>query len=190
MSGAFLSEIRRMAEEVSNREGCYLYDLEFVGTGGGRVLRVTIDKEAEGGASIDDCSNVSRGLNLMLDVEDVIPGGQYQLEVSSPGLERVLKEPRHYQRAVGQTIAINSFAPLLDFNPEVPELGKAKRLQGKLVSFDDKGLKVGFETPGAEAAKDVFVPFESVTKAHVVFEFQNPAENKPGKGPKKGKHKK
>lgn len=198
MSGSgFLTEIRRLAEEVSAREGCFLYDLEMTGSGNGRVLRVTIDKEAQGGVTIDDCSNVSRGLNLMLDVEDVIPGGQYNLEVSSPGLERVLKEPRHYQLAIGKKVAVKAFAPLLDFNPNVQELGKAKQLQGTLLSYDDKGIRLAFEgLPGSpieleegEAPKEVFIPFETITKAHVVFEFEDTAAAKPGKGPKKA-HKK
>ena len=192
MNGSFLTEIRKLAEEVSAREGCFLYDLEMTGSGGGRILRITIDKEIEGGVTVEDCTNVSRGLNLVLDVEDVIPGGQYYLEVSSPGLERVLKEPRHYERAIGQRVAVKSFAPLLDFNSHLPELGKAKQLTGKLLSFDDKGLKIAFEVmPGmapleineGEEPKAVFIPFESVTKAHVVFEFDEPGVKKPG-GPK------
>ncbi|MES2854264.1 MAG: ribosome maturation factor RimP [Bdellovibrionota bacterium] len=195
MSGNTLSEIRKMADEVTSREGCFVYDLELVGAGGGRTLRVTIDKEAEGGASIQDCSNVSRGLNLMLEVdEEVVPGGQYLLEVSSPGLERVLKVPRHFERAIGQTISVNSFAPLLDFNPQVPELGKAKRIQGELGAFDDKGIKLAIElgkdAEGEPASKEIFIPFEMVTKAHVVFQFEDSAQPKPGKSSKKGKHKK
>lgn len=202
MNGNHLIEIRKLAEDVSAREGCYLYDLELIGSGGGRVLRVTIDKEtsgdAPGGVSIEDCSNVSRGLNLALDVEDVIPGGQYNLEVTSPGLERVLKEPRHYSQAIGQVVSVKSFAPLLQFNAGVPELDKAKQIQGRLVSFDDKGLVVTFESPGVkipdgEEPKQVFIPFESVTKAHVVFEFEDPEAKKLAMkhgGSKKGKPKK
>lgn len=183
MNNQALNELRRMAEEVTNREGCYLYDIEFVGGQGGRILRVTIDKDSEGGASVEDCSNVSKGLNLLLDVEDVVPGGAYNLEVSSPGLERVLKEPRHFERVIGKLISVKTFQPLVEFNPQIPELGKAKQLQGGLLAFDDKGVKLGYQ------GKEVFVPFETVTKAHVVFEFVNPSENKPGKGPKKGKAK-
>ena len=200
MQGNFLTEIRKLAEEVSAREGCYLYDIELVGAGNGRVLRVTIDKEAaegtpagvSGGVSVEDCTNVSRAMNLRLDVEDVVPGGQYQLEVSSPGLERVLKEPRHYKGAIQKQINVKSFAPLAQFNSELPiELAKAKQIQGPLLSFDDRGLHIGY-TPavkkGAEALPqvDIFVPFESVTKAHVMFEFEAPA--KPGhKGQKLAK---
>lgn len=178
-----LQEIRRMAEEVTNREGCYLYDLEFVGSQSGRVLRVTIDKDGEGGVSVEDCTNVSRGLNLLLDVEDVIEGGHYNLEVSSPGLERPLKEPKHFEKAIGQEILVRTFQPLLQFNENFPELGKAKQIQGTLRSFDSKGLNVDYQ------GREVFIPNETVTKAHVVFQFVNPSENKPGKGPKKGKAK-
>lgn len=193
----FLEEIRRLAEEVSSREGCYLYDIEFVGAGSGRTLRVYIDKESEGGVSIEDCSKVSRGLNQILDVDDIIPGGQYNLEVSSPGLERVLKESRHFERALGQKISVKSFAPLTQFNSELPELGKAKQITGKLLSFDEKGLKVAFEgsdgavNDGEAPAKEVFIPFESVTKAHVVFEFADSSPSPKGsKGHKqKGKSK-
>ena len=67
-------KVERMAREVAEREGCEIYDVELVGGGGSRALRVFIDKADGAGVSIDDCSNVSRGLNLLLDVEDVIPG--------------------------------------------------------------------------------------------------------------------
>jgi ribosome maturation factor RimP len=137
-------------------------------------------------------------MNLILDVEDVVPGGHYNLEVSSPGLERVLKEPRHYQQAIGKRISLKSFAPLLQFNEHAQELGKAKSFDGKLLSFDDKGLKVAFpvkETEGALANeeggfyKEVSIPFETITKAHTVFEFEE--KLKPGqKPPKKGNSKK
>lgn len=190
----FLTQIRKLAEEVSAREGCYLYDLELVGAGNGRVLRVTIDKEAEGGVSVDDCTNVSRAMNLRLDVEDVVPGGQYQLEVSSPGLERVLKEPRHYSGAINKQIAVKSFAPLAQFNEQLPlELAKAKQINGPLLSFDDKGLRVGYMPAVKKGAEplpqvEIFVPFESVTKAHVIYEFEAP--QKPGQKPGKvGKQK-
>ncbi len=195
LNGNFLNEIRKLAEEVSAREGCYLYDLEFVGAAAGRTLRVFIERDAEAGVSIDDCSKVSRGLNEALDAfESEIPGGAYMLEVSSPGLERVLKEPRHFEKAIGKKISVKTFAPLLDFNPAVPDLGKAKQIQGKLLSFDEKGLKVSFESMNAKSSGDdapaVFVPFDSVTKAHVVFEFADPSENKPGQKGKGGSGKK
>ncbi|RYZ77519.1 MAG: ribosome maturation factor RimP [Proteobacteria bacterium] len=193
-SDTVLTNVRKLAEDVSAREGCYLYDIEFVGMGAARVLRVTIEKEA-GGVSVEDCTNVSRGMNVVLDAEDVVPGDSYSLEVSSPGLERVLKEPRHYERAIGKKISLKSFAPLLQFNEQVQELGKAKSFEGKLLGYDDKALKVAWPTKQVEGAvgdeengfyKEVTIPFETITKAHTVFEYIEKA--KPGqKSPHKGK---
>ena len=143
---------------------------------------------SQSGASIEDCSKVSRALSEKLEaMEDQIPGGAYDLEVSSPGLERVLKEPWHFEKVIGKKISVKSFQPLSQFNENVPELGIAKQIQGKLVSFDEKGVHVSFETASKkpmDQAPIVFVPFESVTKAHVVFEFVDPSEKKAG--PKKG----
>ncbi|NJL24448.1 MAG: ribosome maturation factor RimP [Calothrix sp. SM1_5_4] len=119
-----LEQIRLYAEEVASREGCMLYDLEFR-DGPGRTLRVFIDKEP-GGVSIDDCVNVSRGLNLRLDVEDVIPGGRYELEVSSPGMDRRLTQPWHFQKAVGQTVQLKY----------KDESGTGKPYEGKLLSVE------------------------------------------------------
>lgn len=205
-SDTVLSNVRKLAEDVSAREGCYLYDIEFVGTGAARVLRVTIDKEPgvsatgekiEGGVSVADCTNVSRGMNLVLDVEDVVPGDSYALEVSSPGLERVLKQPRHYDRAIGKKISLKTFAPLLQFNEKVEEIGKAKSFEGKLLGYDDKALKVAWPTKQVDGAvgdeengfyKEVSIPFETITKAHMVFEFVDTAKAKPGqKSHSKGK---
>lgn len=187
--GNFLSEVRKIAEQVASREGCSLYDIEFVGGGAGRILRVTIDKEVEGGASIDDCSNVSRGLNLQLDVEDLIPGGHYYLEVSTPGLERVLKSRDHYLKAIGRKISVKTFQPLLEFNGSLPKLGKAKQLQSNLIGLDDLGLKLAVpegieERPTEDSAnlvghqREIFVPYSSITKAHMVHEFADPAAKK------------
>ena len=101
LSPAQIEQIRQFAEEVSVREGCRLYDIEFRD----RTLRVFIERE-QGGVSIDDCANVSKGLNLRLDVEDAVPGGRYELEVSSPGLDRKLIQLWHYVGAVGQTVQL------------------------------------------------------------------------------------
>jgi ribosome maturation factor RimP len=179
MQGEVIDRIRHMADEVATREGCAIYDLEFVGAGGSRILRIYIDKADGGNVSIEDCANVSRGMNLMLDVDDVIPGGQYSLEVSSPGVERVLRVPWHFEKAIGQTVSLKTFAPLIDFNPERQDLAKARTAQGKLESVDEKGVRVSVgESP-------VFVPFESITKAHTVFVFAQ--KEPPGGGSKKKK---
>jgi ribosome maturation factor RimP len=98
ISETSLQKIEILANDVALREGVKIYDIEFSGGAQGRILRIYIDKE--GGVGVDDCANVSRGLNLLLDVEDPIPGGKYVLEVSSPGLDRVLKKNWHFEQAV------------------------------------------------------------------------------------------
>lgn len=147
-----LEQIRRFAEEVAVREGCRLYDVEFGGGGAGRILRVFIDKD-EGGVSIDDCVNVSRGLNLRLDVEDVVPGGRYELEVSSPGLERRLTQLWHFERAVGKTVNLK----YLDADRV------SKPYEGKLVAVHES--KLDFENSKGPFSVD----FKQVEKARLVL---------------------
>ena len=171
-NAAFMEQIRKLAEDVSRREGCSLYDLEFTGGGGARILRVYIDKDG-GGVSVDDCANVSRGLNLLLDVEDPVPGGAYQLEVSSPGLERVLKQPWHFEKAMGQQVSLKSFAPLGEFNPGNTALVKAKQIQGELAAVEAGGIRLSTQVG------DVYVPYSAITKAYTVFVHKAP--EKPGK---------
>jgi len=163
---AVLENIRKMADEVAEREGCRVYDVELVGAGQGRVLRLYIERRDGQNVSIDDCANVSHGLNLRLDVEDVIPGGAYQLEVSSPGVERVLKQPWHFETAIGKAISVKTFAPLIEYNPGREDLAKMRSLQGDLKAVQEEGIVMS--PPKGEEIK---IPFSAMTKAQVVFEF-------------------
>lgn len=134
---SLIKEIEGLAVDVAKSEGLQLYDIEFVGRGRQRVLRVFIDKEG-GGASIDDCANVSRGLNVVLDADDVIPGGAYDLEVSTPGLERKLSKTWHFDLAIGKTVQVrtNEFIPV----PEGAQFKSPPRLKtivGELISATD-----------------------------------------------------
>ena len=168
LSESQMQQIRQFAEEVALREGCLLYDLEFF-DGPGRTLRVFIDKEG-GGIGIEDCANVSRGLNLRLDVEDIIPGGRYELEVSSPGLDRKLTQSWHFEKAVGQTVQVKYRA----------EDGSTKSYEGRLTSSDGKTLN--FENSKGPFALEVV----NVQKARVLP--MDVLQKKPAPGGKK-KHK-
>jgi ribosome maturation factor RimP len=149
LSDSQLEELRKFAEEVAVREGCVLYDLEFH-DGPSRALRVYIDKPI-GGVSIDDCANVSKGLNLRLDVEDAIPGGHYDLEVSSPGLDRKLTQLWHFEKAVGQNVRLKYWNAERVTQP----------YEGKLVAAE--GTKLKFEN-----AKGPWeLEFASVQKAQL-----------------------
>jgi len=183
----FLDQVKKLAEDVSTQIGCRLYDIEFVPAPGGRVLRVYIDKADPGGASIEDCSKVSRGMNEVLDAnEEMIPGGNYDLEVSTPGLERPLREPWHFEAALGTMISVKTYGPLIEHNPDVPSLGKARVVNGTLVSYDDKEIRLNWlDSANAQAVEAmVVIPRSQVTKSHVVFAFEEPQEknkkNKPG----------
>lgn len=159
----FLDKIQCLVEQVAEREGCQFYDLEFLNSLHPRILRIYIDKP--NGVNVDDCANVSRGLSLLLDVEDLIPGEEYSLEVSSPGAEKPLKHPRHFVSVVGEQIWINALETLENFGLEDRGLQKAKKVTGVLESTFDKGicLRVGEEL--------LEIPFNKIKKSKVVFDF-------------------
>ena len=112
-------------------------------------LRIFLDKP--GGVEIDDCQLVSEKLTAVLDEKDPIPD-KYFLEVSSPGIERVLKYPWHFSVFVGEDIAVKLYAPL-------PEAGNVKQLRGILEAYDEDEdvlhLRIGetrIDLPRAKAA--------------------------------------
>jgi ribosome maturation factor RimP len=152
-----VEKIKSLTQEVCEREGCTLYDLEFVGAGRHRVLRIYIEGQADGQVSVEQCANVSRGLSLQLDVEDVIPGGQYELEVSSPGLERMLKQKWHYDKAVGKKVTLATLNP--------PSGHKGNQVKGQLKAVSDEAVVVDVN------GTLVSVDFVNIKKAQTIFEF-------------------
>lgn len=166
-------KVHSLASQVAEREGCIVYDIEFQG----RILRVFIDKE--GGAGIEDCSNVSKGLNLLLDVEDPIPGGAYNLEVSTPGLDRSLKQPWHFAKVQGKKIWIRTSKSLEALGVQNKKLKAAKQISEVLAASDENGVRFLIEE------ENVFVPYSEIEKAKLVFEIEEKSKN-----PKNNKNKK
>ena len=114
--------------------GFELYDVEFVKEGADYYLRAYIDKD--GGITIDDCVEVSRRMNDLLDAEPQIGGDEgYIFEVSSPGLGRVLKKDKHFEKAIGQDVDIKTYKPV----------NGAKEFTGMLKAFDKDTLTIEFE---------------------------------------------
>lgn len=171
LSQQVMSRLEQLVTEVAEREGCILYDLDFLGTGSGRTLRVYIDRK-DGAAGIDDCANISRGMNLILDVEDVIPGGPYQLEVSTPGIDRLLRKPWHFTAAVGKKVSVRLKRSLGSLGVEDKGLQPAKQFTKPIDKTTETG--VVFELAGQQ----VEIPFDEFEKAKIVFEFTNPKANK------------
>lgn len=167
MSEMLMSQVEQIAQEIVKNEGCILYDLEFTGSGGGRTLRLYIDKES--GISIDDCTNVSKALNLHLDShDDIIPGGAYHLEVSSPGLERILRKKWHFTKAIGERVDFRLSKPLGTLGLESKRWLNCKHADGVLVETSEDVAV--FEL----ADTSVKIPYELFEKAKIVFDFSKP----------------
>jgi len=127
---AYTDKIRAAAERVAQTNGVELVEVELKGGGKARTLRITIDKPE--GVSHEDCANVSRGVSAILDVEDAVPGGQYTLEVSSPGLDRKLLKAEDYGRFIGSRIKVTTYQPV----------NGNRFFNGKLESFQEGRLTV------------------------------------------------
>jgi len=105
-----IQRVAGIAERAARREGLSLWDVELAGSGRRRVLRIYIDKA--GGVTLDDCERISQQVGAVLDAEDVVPGESYQLEVSSPGVERRLTRPRHFELCRGRKVRLQLREPV------------------------------------------------------------------------------
>lgn len=144
-------------------EGVELDDLDVRGRGSGRIVRVTVD--APGGIDVDRIAELARGLSRLLDDSDPVAGG-YTLEVSSPGLERQLRRPAHFAKAIGREIDIKTS----------DEIEGARRHRGVLESADEGTLQLTVD--GASRS----IPMSAVERAKTVFRW----EKSPKPGGKRG----
>lgn len=157
-----LERIREAAERVARTEGLEIWDVEWK-VGRDRFLRVSIDKPE--GVSHADCQAVSEQLSVILDVEDLVPGPRYTLEVSSPGMDRKLLKPEHYERFAGRLAKIWTHAPI-----EMTVGGKpVNYLEGRLAGYSEG--KVRIELERSSGSSFIELPFENIRKANLVIEF-------------------
>ena len=169
-----LEKIRDAAERVARSEGIQVVDVEWK-IGKQRFLRVYIDRVPPGQTSDSagetavisdpypkvshaDCERVSQQLSVILDVEDLVPGPGYVLEISSPGMDRALKTVADFTRFAGRLAKISTSEPI----------GEAKFFEGRLRGFADG--KVRIELKGKEAQL-VAIPLDTIRKANLVVEF-------------------
>ena len=157
--------LRAVIEPALTSVGLELVQLHFVRGTHKDTLRLFIDRKA-GGISVGDLEKANRLLSDLLDVADqeqhLFPHA-YDLEVSSPGVDRPLTKRSHFERAVGEKVRVKTRVPLNNASG----LG-ARSFTGKLVAVDD-----------AVHVDALAIPFDDIQSAHVVFEFQIP--QKPGK---------
>lgn len=147
MAGRIEAEVEKIVEDLLENTALELVAVDYVKERDW-YLRVFIDKE--GGVDLDDCQDLSRKLEELLDAQDLIKTS-YILEVSSPGLDRELKKPRDFQREMGKDIDVSLFAPLD---------GK-KVVTGPLSAYDGETINVG----------DMAIPMDKVAKVNLHIDF-------------------
>ncbi len=153
-------QVRRLLEPVLARDGYELVEVEWVRGGGRWTLRLFVDKP--GGFGIDDCQAVSLLADPILDVADVIEPA-YDLEVSSPGLERPLRKPADFDRFAGQRARLKSFGPVAATAPGSP--GR-KHWTGILKGFKDGAVEV--DVDGVTHR----IPHDQIAKANLEYDFE------------------
>ena len=145
-------KLQEMLQGAVEGLGCELWGIECQRAGRFMTVRLFIDKE--GGVGVDDCADVSRQVSAILDVEDPI-ADKYNLEVSSPGLDRPLFTLEQFQRYVGEDIAVHLRIPVLD----------RRKWQGKLEKIENDML-----TLIVDGQEQVLI-FGNIQKANVIAKF-------------------
>jgi ribosome maturation factor RimP len=146
-------DIEELVTPAIEALGCELWGVEFMSQGRHSKLRIYIER-TEGGVSVDDCERVSREVGDLLDVEDVVPQA-YTLEVSSPGMDRILFRPDHYSRNVGETVEVRLHFPFEG----------SKRIVGVLAGIEDDQVLVQV------GEEEYVLPLENIQRARLVPRF-------------------
>lgn len=159
MTRPLIDEISQWAAELLRDADLVLYDVEL----DGGILRVTVQRD--GGVGLDDIARFSRALSAILDTHDPIRAG-YTLEVSSPGLERKLRTPAHWQGAVGESVRVKLHKGVAD----------DRRISGTVAAADDGAVTITLADGGTHR-----VAFTDIDTARTVFVWETTP--KPGKSP-------
>jgi ribosome maturation factor RimP len=146
-------QLLRLLEPAVSGLGYELYDLEFVRGRGHGTLRVIIDHAD--GVSLEACEAVSRRVSALLDVEDPLPG-EYTLEVSSPGMDRRLAQPGHFDRFAGHQVNVRL----------KQKIDGRRRLIGTLAGRDGQSIRLKLED-----GEDMVVALDDVDVARLVPEL-------------------
>ena len=186
--------IRDLAVRVATSHHLEVVDVEFGGGGKSRALRVYLEKDAAerarlkqraeagqvedlpsgvpvellSGVTHEDCAAFATDFGTLLDIEDVIPGGEYTLEVSSPGLERKLSRPEDYERFSGSLVKIKTFTPVHDNRVWT---GRLTGSSGGVVQINVAAVKQKVKGKKAAPPEILEIPLSNVEKANLVAEI-------------------
>ena len=189
-----LDTIRATADRVAASHHLEVVDLEFTGGSKHRALRVFVEKDAEARAKLaaeaavnpeaelpkgvplesisgvthEDCATFAQDFGTVLDVEDLIPGAEYTLEVSSPGLERKLFKPADYTRFTGSLVKLQTFTPV-ENNRQFT--GRLTTFDGTNLSLDLAAIKQKGKAKKTLTVQTVEIAFSNIEKANLVAEI-------------------
>jgi ribosome maturation factor RimP len=189
-----MDEIRTLAERVAASHHLEVVDVEFGGGGKSRALRVFLEKDAAerkrlaeraaagevedlpkgvpvellSGVTHEDCAAFATDFGTLLDVEDVVPGSEYTLEVSSPGLERKLTTPEDFARFAGSLIKVKTFTPV---NSNRIWTGRLTGLTDGVLQIDLAAVKQKGKAKKAAVADVIEIALKNVEKANLVVEI-------------------
>ncbi len=192
-----IDQIRERASRVAGSHGLEVVDVELQGSGKQRLLRVFVEKDAPGrtalmerartdeaaahelprgvpvemlsGVTHEDCAAFAQDFGTVLDVEDLVPGAEYTLEVSSPGLERKLSTAADYLRFTGSLVKLQTFTPV---NGNRHWKGRLRQFADDLLTLDLSAVKQKGKAKKAAPAEEIIeISLSNVEKANLVAEI-------------------
>ena len=190
-----LDQIRSTADRIAASFGLEVVDLELGGAGKSRALRVYLEKDAAGRAKLaelaateeaaaalpkgipvemlsgvthEDCALFAQDFGTVLDVEDLVPGAEYTLEVSSPGLGRKLSKAADYVRFTGSLVKLQTFTPV---NGNRQWRGRLKSFRDEVVALDLAAVKQKGKAKKAATDETIEIALGNIEKANLVAEI-------------------
>ena len=149
---SIVEKVTPLCERVASELGYFIWDVDYVKEGIEWFLRIEIDKE-EDSIGIEDCEAYSRAIDPLLDEENYIEGA-YRLEVSSPGIERIIKNDFHLSKCIGEVVEIKLFAAI----------DGCKLARGTLFGYDSENVTLKDES-------EIVIPRKNIAKMNIYFEF-------------------
>jgi len=156
MSNGLADSVEQQIQRIVESEGLELVHIDYRRQGRGFLLRIDIDKE--GGVTVDDCSLISQQVSTWLDVEDPIPG-EFELQVSSPGLDRKFYKPSDYEKFQGRLVRVKTSKAIRGLHVIV----------GRLKSFD--GASIVVTDPVMKKDPDYEIPLDDIKETRLEVEI-------------------